>query len=424
MFKRFAVLLLALALAVCSFAGCSKKGKNDGYVIEQDKYLFGMGEMPNMGVGGAVDSRVTPDMVTDLTVSLGVKSFRIWMHLTSLVVRDRESNALSLNAKNVERYHDFIDGLTAGGVTHLTAMSHYYLYPYGFANSSNGVVPEPYSEDYYEFMKLLEECYALVSAEFPEIKYWEPSNETNGGGRFLAKNGYIEDGSKLQNEDYLYDDEDLASITADICYYANRGIKRSNPNNICVLPGMVFTGSAGTSGIFLEMIYESIESGELPRSLELPVDTNSDNYFQVLNWHPYVGTWGMYSDAWIEANLAVYQVAIDHGDEGKKVFLTEFGYPDFKRGNEQQENIARYVPAAFDAIKQHMPWVETVHMFRMFDWDTAAAGVAEMEKSFGLFFSPNNRQTGAAPKPVALSLFEYFNPNGDKTALYKYAAEE
>ena len=426
MLKRIFVITLAAVMGLSALAGCGRKKDGPGYVIEQDKYLFGMGEMPNMGGGGAVDPSVTPEMVADLSIAMGAKSFRIWMHLTSVIERDRESNELRLKEDNVAKYHAFIDRLVEGGITHLTAMNHYYLYPYGFSASSGAVFPEPYTPEYEPFMLMLEECYVMLAEEFPEIQYWEPGNETNGGGRFMARPGYVDGASAEQNAEYLYTEEEQAAITADMCWYANRGIKSVNERNTLVLPGMVFTESADAA-TFLESVYEAIESQELPRGEGVKyADINPDNYFQVLNWHPYIGTWEEPTQNWIDANIGWYEVAKRHGDDGKKVFLTEFGYCEKSQDTEaHRQRIAENLPKVFQAIRDNMPWVETVHIFRMFDWGTAPANVSSIERSFGLFYSPNDRTHGGAnPKPAALSLFRYFNgEDADPSALYAYAEE-
>lgn len=414
--------LAVAAVCIVSFcAGCNSA--KQGYTVEQDKYLFGMGELPADIVGGAVDNRVTMDMVADLAGALNVKSFRIWMHITSVAERDEETDTVRLKPTAVEKYRLFIDKLKAAGITHFTAMSHYYLYPVGYSATAGSVIPDPDTEfeEYVRFLELLRQCYVLLAEAFPEVQYWEPSNETNGtDGRFIAKNGYSET-TGADNSMYLYSQSDLAYITADLCWYANAGIKQSNPDAMTVLPGMIFNTNGNTAE-FLQKVYDHIGSRYLP-SGEQYADVESDNYFQVLNWHPYVGSWGMPDDNWINHNLRIYEVAEKNGDKGKKVFLTELGWQD-QADAVRQETIAEAFTATVDVIKAQMPWVETFHTFRMFDWETCPLAPDSIERFFGLFTSPNNERRGASPKPVALSLFRYFNgENADASGLYKYAKE-
>lgn len=419
------ILCVVLALGICSAAACDKN-KGAGYVIEQDKYLFGMGEVPADVAGGATDGKVSMEMVADLCGELGVKSFRLWMHLTSVCERDEETNEVRLKEEAVNKFHLFIDALAENGVTHLTAMNHYYLYPAGYSASAGSVVPDPNLEfeEYVQFMEILRECYRLLAEEFPEIQYWEPSNETNGSnGRFIAMNGYSE-AEDADNSQYLFTEDDLAYITADMCWSANAGVKESNPEACVVLPGMIFNTSgqgAYATALFLQNIYDQIDSRYLPSGEEY-ADVDPDNYFQVLNWHPYVGSWGMPDDAWTQTNLDIYAVAEKNGDKGKKVFLTELGWQD-QNNAQSQETIARAFIATIEIIKEKLPWVETFHTFRMFNWDTCPLASDSIERFFGLFTSPNSSE-GAVPKPVALELFKYFRgENADASGLYKYAEE-
>ena len=433
--KKFLSVLLICIMSVAAFASCDKVTggkKGIGYTIEQDKYLFGMGEMPNLGSGGAVDSKATGEMTADLTGALGAQSYRIWMHLTSILQREPGTDNISFRADRLQIYHDYIDKLKATGIEHFTAMSHYYLYPDGFAGGNYGnVIPEPGTEDYARFLDMITECYKLLSAEFPEIIYWEPGNETNSE-RFIAKQGYMAGGSKVANADYLYTLTEQAQITTDISYYCELGLKATDKGQATVLPGLVFSGLEAE--FFLDDIYTSIESGKFPRG-NAKKDTEADNYFQVLNWHPY--QFGNSSADWIDKNKSLYKVAQKHGDDGKKVFLTELGVPDRiaaqvpvdGEGNilwdEKQDDIALWMVNQFEDIKKHLPWIETVHMFRLFDWkvnvDPALPGDS-IEKTFGLYTTPNNTTFGPQPKPVALALFKHFNgENADTAPLYKYS---
>lgn len=424
--KIFATILSAVLSLSCCIAAvsCGDKGKKDlGYAIEQEKYLFGMGEVPADLVGGATDSKVTMEKVAELSGELGVKSFRLWMHLTGICERDADTNTVRLKEEPVRKFHQFIDMLTENGVTHFTAMNHYYLYPVGYSASAGSVVPDPNLEfeEYVQFMELLRECYRLLAAEFPEIDYWEPSNETNGEtGRFIAMNGYSES-EDADNSQYLYSTDDLAYITADMCWYANAGVKEARADAYTVLPGLIFNTS-GETATFLQKIYDQISSQYLPSGEEY-ADVDADNYFQVLNWHPYVGSWGMPPEEWTQTNLDIYAVAEKNGDKGKKVFLTELGWQD--RGNAgNQELIARAFVATVDIIKEKMPWVETFHTFRMFDWATCPLPADSIERFFGLFESPNTA-AGAKPKPVALALCRYFRgENVDVKGLYRFADEQ
>lgn len=82
-------------------------------------------------------------------------------------------------------------------------------------------------------------------------------------------------------------------MTADICYYANRGVKAANPKAKVVAPGLYMVDIPETKA-YLSAIYDHIVSGKLPStSMEggkrkLAADTDPSHYFEYLNWHPYI----------------------------------------------------------------------------------------------------------------------------------------
>ena len=339
----------------------------------------------------------------------------------------RTSNELSYKKNAVELYHGYFAKLKEAGVENILVMSHRYIYPVEMIEPDyNGVIPDPVDEpdEYMAFMNLFRDCYSMLAEEFPEITLWEPNNETDHQiGTTIVRAGYSRANSQSGNAPYLYSPEEVAKITLDMCYYANLGIKEHNPENELVMPGLVFS-STSASAIFIELLYEQIESGNLPTSMDkdgkriLPADTNTDNYFNVLNWHPYANI--QPNEDWLQANIDMYNVAVEHGDAGKKLFLSEFGWYD-SFDEKRIENIGEWYPEALDLLQENLPSLEAVFCFRMFNYTTAGAAVNDMEKSFGIFTSPLEEE-GITPKPAALALYHYFNgEDADETLLYKYS---
>lgn len=421
---RFIAAMLICVLTLALPAGCndnSKKGKL-GYEVNKDN-MFGICAIPNLGYSTSVDPGVTDEIICDLSESMGIKSARVWMHIPYVLERARGSNELKFKPEAVEVFHGYFADLMDAGVQNIVVMSHMYLYPVEFLRpTSAGVIPEPGSDEYMQFMNMYRECYRMMSKEFPEITQWEPNNETDHpSGASVVRQGYVS-GNTEGNKAYLYTPEEVAVITADMCYYANLGIKENNEKNLLIMPGLVFE-STSASAIFIELLYEQIESGTLPTSYDenskrvLPADTDSDNYFNVINWHPYANT--RPNEKWLQANIDMYDVVIRHGDEGKKLYLTEFGWYD-EFNEERQNNIGEWYPEALDQLQEALPYLETVFAFRMFNYMSAGENVKAMEKSFGIFTSPV-QETGIQPKPAALALFRYFNgQDADTTPLYKY----
>lgn len=424
--KKLTSFLLAIILLFTGMlsVACSDSGKQKtglGYDVNREN-MFGICALPSDLFTPSADAGVTTDQISSLIKVMNIKSVRVWMHIPYVLERAKKSNELSVKKVAAAKYHDYFAKLSDAGVENILVMSHRYLYPVEMVEPQfNGVVPEPDTDEYICFMNLFEDCYRVMSKEFPEITLWEPNNEMDySKGSTVVRYGYTAGASAAQNAAYLYDTDEVAGITADMCYYANRGIKENNPNNELVMPGLCFTpDSSGT--IFLETLYEQIASGNHPTSFDedgnrvLPADKNTDNYFNVLNWHPYPNN--APSDAWINANVELYNVAVQFGDAGKKIFLSEFGwYDDFSET--RQNNIGTWCVQAFDMLKEKLPSLEAVFIFRMFNWVSTTEDVKDMEKTFGIFTSPEE-EGGIQPKPIAISLYKYFNgENADLNKLY------
>jgi hypothetical protein len=143
-------------------------------------------------------------------------------------------------------------------------------------------------------------------------------------------------------------------------YYANKAIKAANPRAMTITPGFApvtsyYTQNTKTTGeyevklknginsveIFLKYLYADIVSGTQPyhngSKYVTAYDSNPDNYFDGVAWHPYdLGTIGYANtndpdldhfdvNLWVNANNACYKVMCDYGDADKGVWFTEFG---------------------------------------------------------------------------------------------------
>lgn len=403
-----------------------------GYTIERDKYFYGLAE-PSMGSN---DPAQTVDMTTDLAGALGVSSYRMFMHFSNyFVTRNKNDNDVTLNQDAVNYYKDYLQKLAAQGITNIVAMSHYYPYPVGFniIGSTEGVFPRPGSPYYSDFMNLIEKTYYLVSKTFPEVKYWECGNENNAD-----KNCHPSGTGQ-------YSVAEKAQIITDLCFFARRGVKRGNPDAAVVFPALIFDENfnynplrSGVQGMypFLQNVYANINSGDFP-SAEVEDDpllksTDNDDYFDVMCWHPYnfKGTTEP-GGAWMNDNEALYDLMIENGDEGKKVFFTEFGYNTMTGTANDQDKLderqAAFVATDYQRIYDNLPFVETVFQFRLFDWEGRLGGdlsKVDIEAGYGLFtFAGMGLETDPGPKPKKIGIALYKMINGDDAPLdplYKY----
>lgn len=390
-----------------------KKSLQYGY--EPDKYLFGICEE----FEGSLDPDVSATQTVALADAIGAKSMRVWMHHKRLFTRKEGSNELVWKKDVLKRYHGYVDDLSKRGIRVL-AMNHNYVQPNGHGCTENTMeMPLPGTEAYFAQMQLIADACELLAKEFPEILYWECGNEVNMNF-YLPKPGACKAG--IKNADYrpdlYYTNREKAEITADICYYSTMGVKRGNPDAFVVFPAPTPYRGYPEMAEFFEYTYRAVESGRFPRGLA--PDTDPDHYFQVQCWHAY--NFGGESELILNGGKMIYDVMKAHGDGGKKVFITEFGYHDHDfmktRGMTREEadrTQAGFLPADFDAFKR-IGCVETVFLFRLYDWQNGPG----IETDFGLFTSPSSEH-GIVPKAKGLTAFKIFNgENADASVLYRY----
>ena len=391
-----------------------------GYTCDPDTYFYGICEE----FEGSLDKGANPMTTIDLIDRLGAKSMRIWMHHKRLLQRKGVTDELEWKEDVFRRYRKYVEELTKRKIR-IVAMNHNYVFPKGFTGTPNSVpeMPEPGTQAYLDEMNMIARAYEMMAKEFPEIEYWECGNEVNMNS-YLAKPGFSSNNVKNSEYDerYCYTNLEKAEITADICYYSNLGVKRGNSKAYVVFPAPTPYRGYAEMAEFYEFVYRAVESGRFPRGLA--PDTDPDHYFQVQCYHAY----NFGGDASIIRDGAemILRVMQRHGDGGKKIFITEFGYHDsdfvVNRGMkkpEADELQASFFPTDFEAFRS-CENIETVFIFRLYDW-TAGPGI---EIDFGLFTSPSSPK-GIIPKAKGLKLYRLIRgEDADPAALYRYRKNE
>lgn len=417
--KSFIAILLALC---CLFVGCTvdddtkgttKREKipttTDVLTIEQDKYMFGLSELSS-DMNGGVDVEVDNDFIIGNVKALGVKSMRVWMHLHNIIRRAPDSDEISILQGTANIYHEYFARLKEAGVERILVMNHAFIYPVGCRNSDVQCVPHPTDdrEMYVRFLKLYGDCYELLATEFPEITYWEPGNEFDMvDGTFLHPIGWVKGSSNVFTE------SEAARITADLCWYANRGLQKVDKKNVTVFPGMTMSPS---TALYLEETYRWIESKKIPTGEEYS-DTNTWNYFQICAWHPYPDYRGVAAAA--DTCEDLHDVMVEHGDADKKVWITETGFSE-DRFSYDQERIDRLYKDLLDITKSRLKFVETLFLFRMTDCYTTP--ISDYEDHFGLFYAPGDSVNKGKPKPYTETIYKWFyGENADTSGLYWYS---
>jgi hypothetical protein len=478
--KNF-LIFLTIAVTAPFLPSCNADSyRETGYEPNREKYFYGIQETgtPSPGGfknwrGGTSDAYLTQDMIADLSGSLGVGTYRLWMNLDNIFSAGSNST-LILDNNSLAFFKGFIAKLIAKGVDNIVAVNCGYLYPAGYIPDNFwpfGVFPDPATEAqiYKDFMSLTEIAYARLAELFPEIKYWECGNETNED-MYCNKKGYVQETWKTDRDlnRFTYSFEEKARITTDLMFYSARGIKAGNPSVQAVMPGLVFNiNSEHGIAPFLTKIYDNIASGNYPTANVILNEKTTDpsRYFDILNWHPYeFGGRFEPESVFIALNKQLFAIAVENGDADKKAFFTEFGWSStqdfsledlaYKDRSSLENSQAAYLANAIKTIRERLPQVESVIFFRLFDWETVFTYTWPTETGFGFFTSPGTvdvqglkdifdweypyknyyegfrvckpesvggNYPGPRPKPVALKLFELINGiDAPKDSLYRY----
>ena len=260
------------------------------------------------------------------------------------------------------------------------------------------------------------QVFKMLAKEFPEITLWECGNEYDLD-TYIYKNGLKSKESWEMARNYTFTNTEKAYITADICYAASKAFKMYNPESQIVLPGMSkyaadksndhISLSSANKKYYFEELYNHIESGALP-TLETTKVTDPDQYFDIIAYHAYASTVKEFE----AYNDRLLSTAAAHGDEDKRVWITEFGFSEMnvgEKGSEATQNeIANLMEDMLISLEQekYAQLIETVHFFRMSD--TIGLGDSS-ESCYGIFHSPNAKGNTSQAKPLAVTLYNYFN---------------
>ncbi len=387
--KRASLISLTLCLCLSLFACTGNQAPNPSDTepaitpAGPDRVLYGMMEILTWTEANGYDV----EKAIDNTVATGAKGFRLVIN-----ARDVMASPGVFAGPYHDAYHGWIERLLEGGVTQIVGMSGTWFLPEGVIgpNSDVMVVPDidhTADSDYMRFLAMFEETWFALAKNYPQIKLWEMGNETNHTP-FLHPVDY--DGTNP------FTRREHAIITADMMFYANRGIKAANPDARTIMPALAPVNGVADMAEDLRLIYAAIASGECGEG-----ETDADLYFDALAWHPY--TSGMPDDAWVSANQQIYQVAIDNGDDGKRVFFTEFGFSDDANASGSQR-FAEYYREAYRLVERRMPYVETMHVYCLLDYPP-------FEIYYGIFSIGDDKRY--LPQPEAYAIQEIFGGTGD-----------
>ncbi len=341
---------------------------SDGKFQAEYKYFYGVGYVESQ-----MCNRVQVSQAVYLIKSLGARSVRVWASCMS--------DSRTLIQWKADRLHELTQELKKSDIQVIFTF-------YGFESPKKGGLttwlPRRDTTSGSDYMVMLDNfeamCYTMAK-EFPEVDYWEIGNEWNHTGAINPIDWKV-DGTG--GEPFTLFEK--AEITTDLIYRSKRGVRAAGNEGLMIFPAMA--PADGMDGIamtkYLEYVYQNIKSGKFG-------STNPRDFFEALAWHPYI------TEApdmeWVENNNRVYKVACDNGDAGIKVFLTEYGYSDGQNARADATQ-AEWFVKGYSLVKKYMPYVETMHYYRMFT-DTST-GI----DYYGLLNQPED---GFGPKQKGLA---------------------
>lgn len=441
MFKRQKSLYLCALLSVCMLTACSHSSPNPGGTlppdggldddtkeeivipecVKQENYkqvnkerLFGIAEpflekrenSDDFQVVG-FDAAVTLEYLQ----ALNVKSFRLMLPtniFTRYMMFGEDDFEIELDEEMVTYFKGIITDLRDYGVENIILQANIYPKPTGFAGGYQSLtVPSRNDDVYKDWCLLLEEQWCVLGETFYEINYFEVGNETN-------HHPYL---SQASGEPFGR--EEMCAINTDILYYANKGLIRGNPYAYTITPGYTSLGTMSESSDsyltgcsiseMLDGIYTNIKSGQFPYGDEKSTDV--EDYFKVIGLHTYE-----YED-WdnFQTNMQHTIDQINRYDNGRKIFITEMGWPDYSNLSSIEENAEK--GKQMYEIFAEMPQIEAACYFRLYNCNYALNWGGIGETSFGLFEEPTS-SSGFVAKPIATTLQTLFGGTGD---LNRYA---
>ena len=387
-----------------------------------NRRFFGIGEPL---IQRQRDQGIDAPAYLELIKALGCNAYRSWMHITE-ILKDPETP----DEEEVSRHRKLLAKAAELDIE-VTGMSHEWFLPQGCIQSSGHAMPArdltPGSL-YMQALEMLETSWYTMAALFPEVRIWEVGNEWNLNA-FLHPDGFL---SSDMSKPFTADEK--MDIAVDMMYYSARGIRRANPGAFVASfsPALSTPGLGGDMPDFLpvmygvawtlDKVYKRIRSGDF-------WSANTDDYFDILAWHPYVFTnKETESDAdlfldvdepdqlWKSFNDTAYRVMKKYGDGHKQVILTETGFTDL--GDPVLEE--RY--AGFNRkllqIAQELPYVRTLHNFRLLNENAMLrrGGIEEnqigglTEVYFGIFTDP---EEGLKPRKRAYAIQEMTESKAD-----------
>ena len=411
------VFILILSVSLLFLSSCTNKTTEEKLFDFDEKYFVGIQE--HFYEIRSMEPSVTHTFVKDMVDAMDMKVFRLNVTMNNLFYVDI-NDTVKFNQSTKEQMRIIVDDLKEAGVERIIYANDSFIYPYGYKATHTICAPDPYTERdaYIRWLKVNSIGYGMIASEFPEINYFEPINEPDvPNNEVLCKNGMIW-GSK--QPEFMFSAFDEANICVDLCYYIRQEIRKVNKDNKMATPALT---SLITCLDYLELMYQAIESGAHPTGDDLACSVNPDDYFDIIDLHPYssVNTIvdplspkengvQLMTDNYVKGCKLFYDVCVKHGDKEKPHWYTEIGYSDYGDST-RREIIGRETAKQLNMIKDNLPFVETVIFYTLTDF--YVFNVDMSENHFGIFTAVANPNESLMMKPIAREIFKFMH-NGSE----------
>ena len=435
--KLFNLLVLfILSLSVVILTGCeqnttttNKNGGNNQISFDfDDQYFIGVQE--HYYEIRKMEPSVTSEFVKDIVSLTGMKVFRLNVTLNNLFYVDI-NDTVKFNQSTKEQMRTIVNDLKSAGIERIIYATDTFLYPYGYKATHAICAPDPYTERdaYLRWLNVNSIAYGMMATEFPEIKYFEPINEPDvPNNEVICRNGMLW-GTK--QAEFMYTAFDEANICVDLCYYIRKEIKKVDPANMMATPALT---SLVTCLDYLEYMYQAIESGCHPTGDHLPCSVDPDDYFDIIDLHPYssVNTIvdplspkengvQLMTENYVTGCKLFYNVCVKHGDAEKPHWYTEVGYSDYADST-RREIIGRETAKQLNMIKNELPFVECVIFYTLTDFYEYNVDISE--NHFGLFTAVANPDESLEIKPIMREIYKFMHNGSEDFSAFESVFEK
>lgn len=415
--------------------------------------------------------------------AFGVDTYRIWVPSCAQAYPNEDgSYRLVFDNSKLDILKDFVAKLKAQGVTHIVAKPTSHIIARDYAKyvgadgklytteeaeaeskkGTSGVtmvyldyyaVPDSTTESdaYAAFLEIQKMYFQQLSEKIPEITHFETINEPDGGasvrrtGRYCGATEWTSRGLTMPDswtQPASYTTEEVAKICMDYNAAAMKGVRAADNGAKVLAPALTATDQGPE---LLQAFYSYIVS---------QTDHDPNNYFDYLNWHPYVfltqdgdgrvaansDDWYGWYDKWVTWQKNMHAIAEKAGDAGRKVWFTEMGvtdcgevvYSSTSTGSQPitQTMAAERFAKMCELAETELSFVDTIVAFRLTDTTVAFHYTDTFyepryekayEGNFGMFeYFENEENSADCLKEIAKTYYGILNYGStDYTRLYK-----